>query len=254
MSAVSDPAPPDFADLLPLIERVIAFVVRKHHASAEEAEDFRSHVILKLFENDAAVLHKFQARSSLRTYLSIVVSRLFLDYRTAAWGKWRNSEEARRRGEIAMLLERLTGRDGLTLDEAHEMLRTNYGVTLSRDEVETLAASFPVRAKRRFEEEEALHDLAAPGRSADDLLDDSRREASVARCSKVLARAVAGLEPQDRLILVLHYRDGRKVSEIAQLLRLEQRPLYRRLERILKRLRQVLEDGGCDGSVLVPVT
>lgn len=253
-SVLESEQPKDFADLLPLVERVVAFVVRKHHASAEEAEDFRSQVILKLFENDSAVLRKFQGRSSMRTYLTVVVSRLLLDYRTAAWGKWRNSEEARRRGEVAMLVERLIVRDRHSVDEAHEILRTNYGLTLSRGEIERLATSFPIRVKRRFEEEEALRDVPAPGRAADDVLDDGRREESAAHCSKVLARALVGLEPQDRLILVLHYKDGRKVSEIAQMLRLDQRPLYRRLERILKQLREVLEDGGCDASVVEPVT
>jgi len=45
-----------------------------------------------------ALLAKFEGRSSLRTFLTVVIQRLFLDHRISAWGKWRPSAEARRGG------------------------------------------------------------------------------------------------------------------------------------------------------------
>ena len=44
-----------------------------------------------------------------------VIQRLFLDARIAKWGKWRPSVSARRLGGVAVLLERLLTRDGLSL-------------------------------------------------------------------------------------------------------------------------------------------
>src|SRR5688572_17606417 len=146
----------EFLAHLALIERVVSFVVRRYHANPEDAEDFASHVRLKMVEDDYAVIRKFKGQSSLRTYLTVVVSRLFLDYRTSAWGKWRPSAEARRAGPVAVLFEQLLVRDEQTFEEAYETLRTNHAVTMTRDELERLAARLPIRPRRRFESDDAL--------------------------------------------------------------------------------------------------
>jgi RNA polymerase sigma factor for flagellar operon FliA len=59
-----------------------------------------------------------------------------------------------------------------------------------------------------------------------------------------LAGALAALAPQDGLILKLRFDDGFTVGQIARVLRLEEKPLYRRLERILGGLRERLESEG----------
>jgi DNA-directed RNA polymerase specialized sigma24 family protein len=86
-----------FLAQLALIDRVIAFVCRRNHLNATDAEDFASHARLRLMDDDYAVLRKFQGRSSLKTFLTITLQRMFYDYRIAAWGKWRPSAEAPRR-------------------------------------------------------------------------------------------------------------------------------------------------------------
>jgi hypothetical protein len=61
---------------LELIERVISFVSARHHLPGVEADDFGSHVKLKLIEDDYGILRKFQGRSSLRTFLTTGKERL----------------------------------------------------------------------------------------------------------------------------------------------------------------------------------
>src|SRR5258708_2977492 len=123
---------PSCADLfishLDLIDRVTGFVCAGDHVSSGDAEDFGSFVKLKFVESDYAVLTKFEGRSSLRTYLTIVIQRLFLDYRISAWGKWRPSAEAKRGGALAMFLEQLLARDGHTFDGACPLLAPKYGI------------------------------------------------------------------------------------------------------------------------------
>jgi RNA polymerase sigma factor (sigma-70 family) len=237
----------EFLTHLPLIERVIAFIVRRHHLSAAEAEEFESQVKLHLFKDDCAVFRNFQGRSSLRTYLTIVISRLWLDARVSAWGKYRPSAEARRVGSVAVLFERLTVRDGHSVDEAYELLATNHGISISRQEVEELAERLPkTRAGRRFESDDGLAAQPSPLPSPEDVVVDSERVEAATRRSRALKAAVAQLDPQDRLILALRYRDGRKVSEMATLLRLDQKPLYRRLDRVLGQLRKTLQEQGIE--------
>ena len=134
-----------FVSQLGLVERVVGFVCARHHLSPADADDFGSHARLKLIEDGYAILRKFEGRSSLRTYHTVVIERLFLDYRISAWGKWRPSAEARRCGAAGVLLEQLLVRDGYSLDEACEVMKTNHAVTMPRSGLEELAGRLPVR-------------------------------------------------------------------------------------------------------------
>jgi RNA polymerase sigma factor (sigma-70 family) len=237
-----------FLSQLDLIERVIGFVCARQHLASADADDFSSFVKLKFVENDYALLAKFEGRSSLRTFLTVVIQRLFLDHRISAWGKWRPSAEARRAGPTAILLEQLMVRDGYPFEEACEMLRTNHRVAADRVELERLAARLPIRVRRRFQPDDALANMPSRDRPADDLAADQDRRAAGNRVSEALSTLMARMDQQDRLILALRFDDGRTVAEIAAILRLDQKGLYRRVERLLKELRTGLEAEGIDGT------
>lgn len=87
-----------FLAQLPAVDRVIAFVCRRHRLSPDEGAESAAVVRLKLVEGDYAVLRAFRGQSSIQTYLSVVIQRMVLDHRASAWGKWRPSAEARRGG------------------------------------------------------------------------------------------------------------------------------------------------------------
>jgi RNA polymerase sigma factor (sigma-70 family) len=239
-----------FLSNLDLIERIVAHVIWKHHLSAVEGEDFGSFVKLRLIENDYAILDKFEGRSSLRTFLTTVVQRLYLDHRIKAFGKWRPSAEARRAGSIGVLLERLLVRDGHPFEEAWELLRTNHRVEASRSDLERLAAQFPPRARRRFEPDDSLDDLPAADESAEEAVAESERREGASRLSRVLRDVMARLDVQDRLILALRFKDGRSVADIAAMLRLDQKPLYRRVKRVMEELRDALVAAGMGADVV----
>jgi RNA polymerase sigma factor (sigma-70 family) len=232
---------------LPLIEQVISFVCRRNHMSGPDAEDFASHARLKLLENNYAVLKKFQERSSLKTFLVVTIQRLFLDYRIAAWGKWRPSTAARRLGPTAMLLERLLVRDGYSFEQACEVLTTNHQIKASFQELEALHSQLPLRMRRRIESEDVLVDSRF-GRPPEDLVANRDRQEAADRVRETLQRVIRDLSAQDRLILALRFADGRSIAAIATLLRLEQKPLYRRIERLLARLREGLEAQGVNAA------
>jgi RNA polymerase sigma factor (sigma-70 family) len=238
-----------FLKLLPAIERISAFVTRRHHASAEEAQEFSSYVKEKLIEHDYGVIGRFEGRSSIETFLVTVISNYFHDFRNREWGKWRPSAAARRGGPAAIQLERYLVRDGLTFDQACESLSSNRGVTLDRSELERLAATLPVRFRRRVESEEVLRERAAPDSPDRPVLDEERR-ALWDRVMKVLAAEQAKMPPQDAQILAMKFEDGAKVSEIAATLRIDQKPLYERLKRVLKRLRLALAVQGIDEETI----
>ena len=248
------PLPVDAADLfqsqLPLIEGVIRFVARRHRLAELDAEEFASHVRLKLIDHDYQVLRRFRERSSLRTYLSTVVERAFLDYRIRQWGKWRPSAEARRAGPLAVRLEQLLHKDGLPFEQAVEVLLVTERVSSTRGEIEALRARLPHRTPRRIVGEDALGDLPGGGAAAESAL-LAREAAGIATKTRAaLAVALNDLAPQDQIVLRLHFVEGLTIADVARALHVEQKPLYRQLERSLASLKTSLEAQGVRGDVV----
>jgi RNA polymerase sigma factor (sigma-70 family) len=235
-----------FVSNLGIIDGVIRFVCQRHHLTPSEADEFASEVRLRLVENGYEVFRRFQRRSSLRTYLTIVVQRIYLDYRNHLWGKWRPSAEARRLGPIAIRLETLLTREGLRFDQACEVLRTNEGVVLSDSDLAAIAVRLPLRPRRSMVGEEALKGLTTTERASEDGILSKERQDAARRVVIALSVAVQTLADQDRLILRLKFQEGLGIADIARALHLEQKHLYRRFDGLLKRLRQALEAAGID--------
>jgi RNA polymerase sigma factor (sigma-70 family) len=244
------PSPPE--DLTPeqlylghlkLIDEVAEHAARRRHFSREETEDFVSTVRLRLFEKDYEIIRKFEGKCNFRTYLTVVINRQMLDYQNHVWGKWRPSAEAKRLGPAAVRLEVLTKREGLSLGEAFEILRMNEHVEISREEVEALAARLPNRnPSRRMQGEEELVDHPAEVEAPDErtlALEKLKRKQEI---WEILHTALASLPAEDRLIATM--RTEFQVAQIAKTLDLEQKPLYRRIEKIWKTLRAELEKKG----------
>lgn len=232
-----------FEENLPLIERLLRSVCRRNAFPPDESEEFGSWAKLRLIDDDYGVLRKFEGRASLPTYLTTVIVNLFRDYRIHRWGKWRPSAEARRLGEEALQLETLVARDGRSLAEAIQILRTSFGVTRSAAELEQLAARLPERSRRRIEGDGALAELASDD-DADRRILDAERRAVADHAETALARALAEIDAETRLAIKLRFADGMPIVEIAALLGLPAKPLYGRIERALVGLRRALESEG----------
>ncbi len=220
-----------------------AHTCRRRGFSREDTEDFVSKVKEKLFEDDYAVIRKFKGKSTLKTYLTTVVQHLFQDHLNHIWGKWRPCEEAKRLGPVAIQLDRLLHRDRLTLDEACQTLLTNHHVAATRQQLEDLAERIPHRSPPRGTEgEETLEDHPSAELPPDDRL---RAQEGRTRLEEILEMMKEILDqPPHEDALLARMSCEFKISDIARRLRLEQKPLYRRLEKILKGLREELERRG----------
>ena len=227
----------------PLIESVIRWVCQRHSLSPDEAEEFKSRASLRLCENDYGILRKFRHGSTLRTYLTTVVGRLFLDWRIESWGKWRPSAEARRAGGIGVQLDRLLFRDGYTPREAVAILKNNFRSQANEDELLSLASRLPHRGRRREGSGVKLANEPATERADDDLR-DRERERQAKRVQIALARAISALPAEDRLILRMRFCEDRPVTSIATALGLDPKALYRRITRRLGDLNRALSDLG----------
>lgn len=239
----TQPSGERFETQLRLAGEVIRRLCRCHRLSCDEAEDFTSYALLKLIEGDYATLRSFQGRSKLGTFLTVVVHRLFLDYRIQKWGKWRPPAEVRKLGAAAMELDRLVNRDGQTLPNAVEIVYAGSGGSLSREQIFELAGRLPLRQRPQFEGGEQLELIPTDG-GVEEPLEGQERNSIAKRVGSALTAALQALPAEDRLILKMRHEDGFTVREIATALHLEARPLYTRFEKCHRRLREILEEGG----------
>lgn len=233
---------------LPFIERMAAKYGRGGGLSEEETADFTSWATQRLIENDYAKIRKFRGESAFSTYVATVLYTLYQDFRVSRQGRWRPSAEAKRLGSVAIALERLVYRDGNSFDQAVSILLSR-GVGATEEDLRKLFKKLPPgnRGRPKNVGDAGLGDVAAPG-AADRDLANAEAEAERERTHHAVHAALAKLSPEDRHIVHLRYFEGASVADIARALRLEQKPLYRRLDRLLLRLREELEGSGISQS------
>ncbi len=243
-----------FVEHLDRLERIVAFACRRHGLLGDLCEEFRSYVHLKLIEDEYGILRKFRGESAFTTYLNTVVQNLSRDFRNSRWGKWRPTVAARRLGEAAVRLERLVVRDRYTVEEAIEVLRTNFQVDETAAQLRDIAAQLPERPPRQYLGEETLERLPAGTDSAGDPqqgLRDAERASTQERTQVALEEALTTLDDDDRLLLELHFRQGMTLALIARTLELKQRSMYSRMDKCLRVLRRHLEAAGLEGEAVL---
>lgn len=200
-------------------------------------EDFVGWVRLRLLENDRAILRRFRGDSSLRTFLSAVVANLLRDYRDKLWGKWRPSAAAKRMGPLAVRLEVMVHRDRMPLAEAAALIRSTTHPDLTDRRAAEILAEVPERIRPRVEGPDTLRWVPSD-RNADRRLEEGERDEALAEARAALAAALADLSDEDRTIVQLNVQEGLSVADVARALGIPQKPLYRRIPRILDELRR----------------
>lgn len=232
-----------YVEHLDAINRIADSLCRRNGLRGADAEDFVSDVRLKLLQDDYAILRKYRGDSRPTTYLTVVISNLFRDHRIKKWGKWRPSAEAKRQGSAAVMLEAAVYRDGHTFDQACTLLEQDGRISVDRSELRAVFAGLPQRVQRRVDDDASIEDIPAADSTDSDLLDSERAERMRA-ANNALEQAIRSLDPEDRLIIRLHFFEGLSIAEVARAVGLPQKPLYPRLKRLLETLSASLASQG----------
>jgi RNA polymerase sigma factor for flagellar operon FliA len=233
-----------------VILHVTECLCRRKGLSQADGEDFTSWAKVRLLECDADILRRFGGRSTLKTYLTVVLANLLRDYQNARLGKWRPSAAAKRMGALAVELETMVRRDGMTVSEAVMALRSR-GHDLSDNDAFHMLDDMPIRYRRRVEGEKSLLRLSTEETAADAFW-KSQSASEMADGIDVLNEAIEGLPAEDRVILRLRFWEGLTVAQVSRTLGLNQKPLYRRIEKLLLTLRRQLERNGIEAGDALP--
>jgi RNA polymerase sigma factor (sigma-70 family) len=219
-------------------------VCRRAGIFGADAEDFVSAVRIELMENDYATLRLYEGRSSLSTFLTVVIQRFLIDERNRKGGRWRPSREAERLGEAGIVLERIVRRERRTLDEALPIVR-GIDPTVTRERLAEMERRLPARpGPVRLVELDASEEEVAGAERADEGMMAAEQERLSERVSTVVRTALEAMPLEDRMIVRFHFGQSMTIADIAGLLQLPQRPLYRRLEALLQRFRTAFQSAG----------
>lgn len=228
------------------VDRVAASVCRRHGLDPDESDEFAGWARMRLVEDEYAVLRKFRGESAITTYLTVVVTMLFRDYRVSRWGRWRPSAAAKRGGDVAVRLETLVYRDGYRVDQAGEMLRAAGHTDLPDRELVRLLATLPPRegGTRPVPVGDAPLETLPSAQTADGHVVAGEADGERGVAEGALRRALDALPPEDQVIVRMRVWEGMSVADISRALNVPQKPLYRRLERIFGQLREQMEGAG----------
>jgi len=236
---------------LPLLDKLIGHEGRRRRLRADEIEDLGSYVRLRLLERGGDVLEHFQGNSSIPTYLAVVVQRIYLDWRRRNWGDWRPSTLARRLGDVAVELERMWAREALPWDHVQASLLSRFGEEAAPERLEALRDQLGTHRRPKLVGEEALQPLPDPSPGADSALLDRERNEAAERLVRAVQQSIAGLEPEDRLVLRLHFKEQKSLRTIAECLGCDHRRVHRQVGRVLLELRQHLNERGCTREMVI---
>lgn len=229
---------------MPLIDAIITRVCRRSRLIGAAAEDFASTVKIALLEDDYALLRDAAQRSSLPAYLTVVIQRMAVDERFREFGRWQPSVAAKGMGETGILAETLLLRDRRSIDEALPLVRA-LEPSMTRERLQEMAAAFPQRAGRpRAVEVDDVAERFASSESTDVRLTERDATRIAFRTSETVRAVLDAFSLEDQSLIRFRFGSSMSIADISRMLRLPQRPLYRRLESLLVQLRRALGDAG----------
>lgn len=235
-----------------LIQRICRFYCHRHGLDDTESQDFCSIVQVKLIENDYHRLRQFKGKN-LKSFLTTTIIHLLQDHKNKIWGKWRPSSKAESLGSVAIKLEAYIHRDKRSLNSAIEILRTNDGIKLDDKELIALYQQLPVRKERATLESPSMDALAHQTENPQQQLLDKETEDQLKSSGSVLTKCIERLDLDDRFIVKRIYWDNITVTRLAIILNEDRAVLYRRLDKIIRKLRKELKKEGLAKNELAKI-
>ncbi len=228
-----------------------------------ESLELSNRVLDKLKEKDFQILRQFQGKSKLTTYLSAIISRQAVDMVREKKGRIREKERAAAMGKIGEKVYNIVFRQGLSivevqkdflhrglpvptdgvLLEAIDKIKGSAGIPSDGNDIKKGFLSSVDGGGESFE-------IVVPdtGSNPEKLFIDTKKREEVER---VFGDLMDGLSGEERLILRMRFGfdeedTPKKIPEIASVLNIDEKAVYKRIGNILAKCRKTLSLQGVD--------
>jgi RNA polymerase sigma factor for flagellar operon FliA len=248
-------------DLLPTVQAAVRSFGRRRNLSAEDQDDLQGDIYEKLVTDDYHALRNFEGRSSMKTYLTTLVTRLAVDRQRQQEGRWRPSAAAKRLGEHAVAIDELITRRNYPIHEVWHIMKNRPGFTLTESETEALCEQLPRRAERFKQVNFKRDEMDEQGLDIDSVTDkrpdpeteyimkqsgDTQKQAR-----QLLAKFSTSLTSREQLVLRMSYEDDLKLSEMVRQLGMTRHKIESLIKSIHVRFRQLLLQNGIREEQLI---
>ncbi len=177
----------------PYIKLIESICLRRFNYT-EEGHECYVYVLDKLMVNNYAMINAFKGRSTFKTYLFSIVTRLTIDFHRHRYGKTSKKSNPEQPPPKKLRLKIVSVIDPENMSDEEHLAET----VMNREDEE---------AKKRLE--------------------------------GIVKSQLSELSPEDRLLLKMKYEDNFKVSEIAEILKLDQKKTYRKINTLLSNFKEV---------------
>ena len=225
-----------------------------------EALELSNQVLDTLQHDDYRVLRQFKGDAKLSTYITTIIARQAVDLVRKKLGRSREKERAQKFGKIGMIIYEKIILQGCSPGEIYPGLKSIEGIPLSLDEVETIAEKIkgkkssltfsnddnPVVKNGAIVNEDGDYIIPDKKNNPEELLIEEQRKQKL---GEVVKDIIAQLNGEERIILRMRFpandeeKPG-KVEQIAIVLGISEKAVYKRIARILNKCKNLLAQKG----------
>lgn len=223
-----------------------------------ESLELFNRVIDRVRENDYAMIRRFDGRSRFTTYLTALISRQAVEEIRRRRGRSRARQRAQTLGRLGLnLFEKIFSR-GLNISEALREMQMEKNPGISEEQLlrmtDHIIGRNGVPSPFIISMGEPPDCPDSSGRTPENLALEREQREQLSEAVNLLRRELSG---SDRLLLRLRFppdmeSSPRKASEIATMLQISRKAVYRRLDRLLLRCRTILEKSELSCTDLIP--
>lgn len=227
--------------------KTIRDVVRQFEGDTILADDCFEYVCAKLSDDNFRRLRTFEpdGPAQFRTWLTLVSANLCTDWRRKQYGRQRPPRLVQKLPDLERLVFQYLFRQGMTRHECLHCLQSRYP-RLGYEDVQRISAKLHGLLNAKHRQSRARQKELVPVCDVD-LGDDETSsrpdfQLQLEQDLQQLQKALARLEPDQRLLLQLRYQQNLTLKEIAELMGLEDPFRTRRaIDKALESLRKVFD-------------
>jgi len=230
-----------------------------------EALELSNHVLDILKHDDYKALRQFKGNSKIGTYMTAIIARQSVDIIRKKLGRNREKERAKHLGKIGIAIYEQVIRRSSPISETFRELKKSGEFQGSLEDFETLVEKIkgrktPLTAAPGDGENSAVKNGFLRHPDLDDeewIIPDNNRNPETLmmkeqhdhQVKQLLKNIVEQLNGEERLILRLRFPTGEeeksaKVGQIAGMLHMSEKAVYKRIGRILSKCKTIISKNG----------